>query len=61
MARKIDTMKAELVGEVLSLSELENYMSGYNFSLIESENDDENEILKFTNYKSQIWIESEND
>ena len=61
MARKIEKMKSELVGEVLSLSELENYMSEYNFSLIESENDDENNVLKFTNYKSQIWIESEND
>ena len=61
MAKKIDIMKAELVGEVLSLSELENYMSGYNFSLIESENDENNNTIKFTNFKSQIWVEVEAD
>lgn len=63
MARKIDKMKSDIVGEVLSQTELENYMSGYDFVLVESDEDIEesNNIIKFTNYKSQIWIEGEAD
>ena len=63
MARKIDKMKAEIIGEVLSQSELENYMSGYDFTLVEYEGseDEEDRLIKFTNYKSQIWVECEKD
>jgi len=63
MAKKIDKMKAEIVGEVFSSIELENYMSGYNFVLVESDEDMEevSNIIKFANYKSQIWVEGETD
>lgn len=37
MAKKIMEMKAEIIGEVLSFTELENYMREHNFVLIESE------------------------
>lgn len=62
MARKIDKMKNDIVGEVFSPTELENYMHNYDFVMVES---DESEyiqnVIKFTNYKSQIWVECEID
>ena len=62
MARKIDKMKNDIVGEVFSSTELENYMHDYNFTIVESdESEDAQNIIKFTNYKSQIWIECEMD
>lgn len=62
MARKIDKMKKDIVGEVFSQAELENYMYKYNFVLIESDEyyGMEN-LVKFTNYRSQIWVECEVD
>ncbi len=59
MARKIDKMKSEIVGEVFSQTELENYMHQFNFVLIEEDNADN--LIKFTNYRSQIWVECEID
>lgn len=62
MARKIDKMKSEIVGEVFSPTELENYMYKYDFVIVESDECDYiNNLIKFTNYKSQIWIECETD
>lgn len=62
MARKIDKMKNDIVGEVLSPIELENYMHDYGFTVVESEEpEDDQNIIKFTNYKSQIWVECEID
>lgn len=62
MARKIDKMKNDIVGEVFSQTELENYMHDYNFTIVESdESEDTQNVIKFTNYKSQIWIECEMD
>lgn len=61
MAKKIDKMKSEMVGEVFSQTELENYMNKYDFVLIETDEDDINNLIKFTNYKSQIWVECEID
>lgn len=63
MAKKINKMKTETVGEVFSLTELENYMSGHDFVLVESDEviEGTDKIIKFTNYKSQIWIEGETD
>lgn len=60
MAKKIETMKKELVGEVFSMIELENYMEQYSFIPVETEEDD-SEIIKFTNHKSQIWVYGELD
>lgn len=63
MARKIDKMKSEMIGEVFSLTELENYMFEYDFTLVESEDETEENknVIKFTNFKSQIWVEGEID
>lgn len=62
MAKKIMEMKAEIIGEVLSFTELENYMREHNFVLIESEEETgQSDLIKFTNYKSQIWIEGDQD
>lgn len=62
MARKIDTMKKDMVGEVFSPTELENYMHDYDFVIVESdEPENAQNVIKFTNYKSQIWIECEID
>lgn len=63
MARKIDKMKSEIVGEVFSLTELENYMFEYDFTLVESEDETEENknVIKFTNFKSQMWVEGEID
>lgn len=63
MAKKIMKMKSEIVGEVLSLTELENYMHKHDFVPVESEEETESpeNVIKFTNFKSQIWIEGEQD
>lgn len=62
MARKIDKMKKDLIGDVLSSTELENYMHEYGFTLIESDEvGDTDNVIKFTNYKSQIWADCERD
>lgn len=62
MAKKIDKMKNEIVGEVLSQTELENYMYGYGFQINESDEGEETKnLIKFTNYKSQVWVECETD
>lgn len=58
MAGIIKTMRRDLLNEVLSQTELENYMSDKGFELVEVEDKDTtiNGIIKFTNYKSQMWI-----
>ena len=62
MARKIDKMKKDIIGEVLSLTELENYMHEYDFVPIESDEcEDTKNLIKLTKYKSQIWIQCETD
>ena len=62
MARKINKMKNDIVGEVFCPTELENYMNDYDFVIVESdEAEDAQNVIKFTNYKSQIWIECEVD
>lgn len=53
MAKNIDKMKKDIVGDFFSQTELENYMYKYDFVLIESdEYDDMENIIKFTNF----WI-----
>lgn len=59
MARKTDVIKEKILNEVLSMAELENIMAEFEFAPVESE--DDTETIKFTNYKSQIWIEGETD
>lgn len=57
---KIDIIREKILNEVLSLNELENIMSEFKFHLIETDGKDEN-VVKFTNYSSQIWIYIETD
>lgn len=59
MARKTDIIKEKILNEILSMTELENIMAEFEFVPVESE--DDTETIKFTNYKSQIWIEGETD
>jgi integrase len=59
MARKTDIIKKKILNEVLSMTELENIMAEFEFVPVETE--DDSETLKFTNYKSQIWIDGETD
>lgn len=59
MARKTDVIKEKILNEVLSMTELENIMAEFEFVPVESE--DDTEIIKFTNYKSQIWVDGETD
>ena len=59
MARKTDLIKEKILNEVLSMTELENIMAEFEFVPVETE--DDTETLKFTNYKSQIWIDGETD
>ena len=59
MARKTDLIKEKILNEVLSMTELENIMAEFEFVPVESE--DDTETIKFTNYKSQIWIDGETD
>lgn len=59
MARKTDEIKERILHEILSMTELENIMAEFEFVPVETE--DDTETLKFTNYKSQIWIDGETD
>lgn len=58
---RIDKMRSEMVGEVFSFTELENKMSTYDYVLVEEGEDCPDEVIKFTNYKSQVWIDIESD
>ncbi|MDD4688795.1 MAG: hypothetical protein PHE51_03490 [Eubacteriales bacterium] len=48
MARKTDVIKGKILNEVLSMTELENIMTEFEYVPIETE--DDTETLKFTNY-----------
>ena len=58
MAKTIDKIREQLEGEIFSLTELENIMNTYGYVPMEAENDGE-DIIKFTNYASQIWVKPE--
>ena len=63
MAGMTETMRLDLLNEVLSQTELENYMANKGFELVEVEDEDTtiNGIIKFTNYKSQMWVTATQD
>lgn len=52
-------IKKRLVGEVLSETELENIMSEYRYYPLQDEETED--IAKYTNYSSQIWAKYERD
>ena len=58
MAKVIDKVKEQLEGEIFSLTELENIMGIYGYVPLEAENDSE-DVIKFTNYASEMWIKPE--
>lgn len=60
----IDKIREELFEDVLSFDELEEVMSNYRYCLIEEDSEDDEcnqNIIKFTNYSGQIWIEGDID
>ena len=56
MASKIDEIKAKIVEEVVSETELENLMAELGYSPLTIDDDTEN-LIKYTNFKCQIWID----
>lgn len=70
MAVRIKEMKTDLVGELMTTDELDNYMFNHGLSLIESDssddeegkvNEDNFETFKYITDKNQIWVEVERD
>lgn len=59
MAKTVDKIRNKILEQVLSMDELESIMAEFRFHLVEV--DDETDIIKFTNYSSQIWIDGESD
>lgn len=51
----IDRIKEEVQNDVLSLDDINDIMASYQYTRIEDE-DDESNILKYSNGKSQIWL-----
>lgn len=64
MAKTIDKIKKDILEQILSQDELENVMAEYKYHPVEIDDydkEDDLEILKFTNYSSQIWLDVERD
>lgn len=55
MAKIIDEIKSKLYDEVITETELDNIMVAFSYYPIESEEADE--IVKYSNGRSQIWID----
>lgn len=53
---KLAELKKVMIGEIYSEGELEGLMEEDNFFPIEQDDEEEEGILKYTNYKSQIWL-----
>ena len=56
MATKIDEIRSKISYDVISETELENLMAELGYSPLTTDDDAEN-LLKYTNYKCQIWID----
>ena len=56
MASKIDEIKAKIGNDIVSETELENLMAELGYSTLTTDDDTEN-IIKYTNFKRQIWID----
>lgn len=56
MASKIEKIKAKIGNDILSETELENLMAELGYVPLSTDDDAEN-LIKFTNYKCQIWID----
>ena len=56
MATKIDKIRTKIGNDVLSETELENLMAELGYSPLMTDDETEN-LVKFTNFKCQIWID----
>lgn len=56
MATKIEKIKAKIGYDVISETELENTMAELGYFPLETDDNSEN-LIKYTNYKCQIWID----
>lgn len=52
----IDNIKKKINEDVISETELENLMAGFGYSPLMADDESEN-LLKYTNFKCQIWID----
>lgn len=59
--KKIDRIKEGLCGNVYSATELDNLMAEKGFTQIESDDQAEDGVIKYTNYKLQIWLTVDRD
>ena len=59
--KKIDKIKKELCGNVYSVTELDNLMAEKGFAQIESDDQVEDGVIKYTNCKLQLWITVDRD
>ena len=56
----VEDIKRKINGEVVSETELENLMAEFGYSPLNSDDDAEN-LIKYTNFKCQIWIDAVRD
>lgn len=56
MASKIEEIRTKIGYDIVSETELENLMAEFGYSPLTTDDDVEN-LIKFTNYKCQIWID----
>ena len=56
----VEDIKRKINGEVVSETELENLMAELGFSPLTTDDDAEN-LLKYTNFKCQIWVDTVRD
>ena len=56
MATKIDEIRSKIGYDVISETELENTMAELGYSPLTTDDDAEN-LIKYTNFKCQIWID----
>lgn len=55
MAR-IDELRKQLVGNVVCSDDIDQTLEKYDFYPVEVEDEEEHDIFKYTNKKSQIWV-----
>lgn len=56
MAKIIDSLKEQLMGNILTETEIDVIMENYGFTPLETVEEAEG-IIKYTNYRSQLWVE----
>lgn len=59
--KKIDKIKEGLCGNVYSVTELDNLMAEKGFTQIESDDQMEDGVIKYTNCKLQLWLTVDRD